>query len=67
MDATAYLPEGVPSHWQVYFHVEDVDAAVARTVELGGAVVVPAKDTPYGRVAQATDSTGAMFKLRATS
>jgi len=48
----------------VYFEVDDVDAALAKTVELGGAIVQPAEDTPYGRLATATDSTGALFKLR---
>jgi uncharacterized protein len=64
MDATAFLPEGVPNHWSVYFEVDDVDAALAKTAELGGAIVQPAEDTPYGRLATATDSTGTLFKLR---
>jgi predicted enzyme related to lactoylglutathione lyase len=63
MDATDFLPEGVPAHWSIYFGVEDTDAALAKAVELGGAVVVPAEDTPYGRLATATDATGATFKL----
>ena len=63
MDATAFLPEGVPSHWAVYFGVEDTDAALARVVELGGTVLQPAEDTPYGRLATAADPTGARFKL----
>jgi predicted enzyme related to lactoylglutathione lyase len=63
MDASAFLPAGVPSHWSVYFQVADTDAALAKTTELGGAIVVPAEDTPYGRLAQATDVTGALFKL----
>jgi uncharacterized protein len=63
MDASAFLREGVPAHWSVYFKVDDTDAALAKTVELGGAVVVPAEDTPYGRLAVATDVTGAAFKL----
>jgi hypothetical protein len=65
MDASAFLPEGVPAHWSVYFQVEDVDKTLARTAELGGATVLPAEDTPYGRLAVATDPTGATFKLRA--
>ncbi len=36
------LPEGVPSHWAVYFDMADTDASCARVVELGGAVVMPA-------------------------
>ncbi len=31
--------------------------------KLGGSVIQPAQDTPYGRLAQAADPTGAMFKL----
>jgi predicted enzyme related to lactoylglutathione lyase len=63
MDGTAFLPEGVPAHWSVYFGVTDTDATVAKAVELGGAVVSPAEDTPYGRLAVATDPNGATFKL----
>ena len=29
MDARAYLPEGTPSFWEVYFGVEDADASLA--------------------------------------
>jgi predicted enzyme related to lactoylglutathione lyase len=67
MDAAAFLPEDVPAHWSVYFGVEDTDAALARIVELGGAVVIPAEDTPYGRLATAKDPTGAVFKLVAAN
>ena len=63
MDATAFLPEGVPAHWSVYLGVADTDDALARIVELGGAIVDPATDTPYGRLATASDPTGARFKL----
>jgi predicted enzyme related to lactoylglutathione lyase len=65
MDATGFLPDGVPSHWSIYFRVADTDAALAKVTELGGKVVTPAEDTPYGRLATATDSTGAQFKLLA--
>jgi uncharacterized protein len=63
MDSSAFLPEGVPAVWTVYFRVADADAGVARAVELGATVVRPAEDTPYGRLAQLTDPTGAEFKL----
>lgn len=63
VDASAMLPAGVPAHWSVYFGVDDTDAALARTVELGGAIVRPAEDSPYGRLGEATDATGAGFKL----
>ena len=67
LDAAAFLPEGIPAHWSIYFGVDDTDAALARVVELGGSVVRPAEDTPYGRLAQAADPTGALFKLVADS
>ena len=52
MDASAFLPEGVPAHWSIYFGVEDADASLGRIVELGGSIVEPAEDTPYGRLAR---------------
>lgn len=63
MDATSFLPEGVPAQWVVYIQVEDADTTLARVEELGGTVLIPAEDTPYGRLAQATDVTGAAFKI----
>jgi predicted enzyme related to lactoylglutathione lyase len=65
MDATAFLPEGVPAHWSVYFNVADADATVAQAVAAGATVVDPPIDTPYGRLATLVDPTGARFKLQA--
>lgn len=64
MDASAFLPEGAPPAWSVYFGVTDVDAAVAQADRLGGDVVMAPEDTPYGRLATLADPTGAVFKLR---
>jgi predicted enzyme related to lactoylglutathione lyase len=50
MDASGFLPDGVPAHWSVYFGVDDTDAALARIVDLGGTIVMAAEDTPYGRL-----------------
>lgn len=63
MDASGYLPDGVPAHWSVYFGVDDTDAALAKIVDLGGSIVLAAEDTPYGRLATASDPMGAVFKL----
>lgn len=63
MDATAFLPEGVPDHWSVYFAVPDTDAAVETAVGLGATMAQGPDDTPYGRLATLTDPTGAAFKL----
>jgi hypothetical protein len=64
MDAKTFLPEGVPSHWSVYWEVDDPDDIVSRVKALGGSVVMDATDTPYGRLATVTDPAGAQFKLR---
>lgn len=63
MDASGFLPEGVPSHWSVYFAVDDTDASITTATELGGSVVQAAENTPYGRLASVADPTGAVFKL----
>lgn len=63
MDAAGFLPEGSPARWSVYFGTDDTDKSLARIVDLGGAIVQAAEDTPYGRLAEAADPTGALFKL----
>jgi predicted enzyme related to lactoylglutathione lyase len=63
IDAMAFLPEGVPANWQIYFGVDDTDAALAAIKELGGSVLQGAEDSPFGRLAQAADATGAVFKI----
>ena len=62
MDDSPY-PGDEPAHWDVYFAVSDADAAIARIQELGGSVVRPAEDTPYGRLATVADPTGTQFRL----
>jgi hypothetical protein len=64
LDASGRLAEGAPSHWLVYWQVDDIDAAVARVRELGGAVHDDPFDSPYGRIATVADPAGAVFKLR---
>jgi len=63
MDAAGFLPEGVPAGWQVYFGVDNADAAIEAAVSLGAQLIQPAEDTPFGRVAALLDPTGAAFKL----
>ena len=63
MDAAPFLPEGIPSHWSVYFAVEDVWAVCAQAEALGGTIVMPAADTPWGPMATLRDPQGAYFKL----
>ena len=66
MDSKAFLPEAVPSHWAVYFNVEDTDEAQEKAVKLGATVLRPAEDTPYGRLADMIDPFGAPFKLHSS-
>ena len=63
MDASSFLPKESPAAWYVYFGTDNADKSLATIVDLGGAVVQAAEDTPYGRLATATDPTGATFKL----
>jgi hypothetical protein len=63
MDASGFLPDGAPASWNIYFSVEDADKALGQVEQLGGGVVIPAEDTPYGRLATATDPTGAVFRI----
>ncbi|MBZ5732883.1 VOC family protein [Nocardioides sp. TRM66260-LWL] len=64
MDASGWA--GATSTWQVYWMVDDLDAAVA-AVEAGGGTVVDAPHaTPYGRLATLRDPSGAGFKLAAS-
>ncbi|HTL84952.1 MAG TPA: VOC family protein [Acidimicrobiia bacterium] len=63
MDASSFLPAEAPARWDVYFKAADADATLAQITQNGGKVVQPAEDTPYGRLAVATDPTGALFRL----
>lgn len=67
MDATRFMPEGAPAAWSIYFEVDDTDATLEQVAELGGKILRPAEDTPFGRLAQAADPTGTSFKLVANS
>jgi len=57
--------EQMAAQWSVYFAVDDTDAAVDRVVKLGGKVLQPPSDTPYGRMARVSDDQGAQFSLMA--
>lgn len=59
----ADVPREVQPHWIPCFATANVDDGLARIVELGGTVIEPAMDTPFGRVAAVTDNQGVPFKL----
>ena len=63
MDGAKSLPDGVAAHWTIVFSVEDTDATTDQVVSLGGSVVNPPADSPYGRLATVSDPMGAGFAL----
>lgn len=63
MDDSVHAPEGSPSFWATYIHVADADATAAQAADLGGSVEMPPEDTPYGRLAVLSDTTGSRFHI----
>lgn len=57
------VPDGVPSQWSVHFVVDDCEAAQARAVELGGAVVSSGVEDGIGVIAILADPRGATFEV----
>ena len=57
------VPAEVPAYWFVYFAVYDLEAAVARTLELGGGVIAPPMGAGEGRFVVLEDAQGAVFGL----
>jgi predicted enzyme related to lactoylglutathione lyase len=57
------FPPEVGPYINVYFTVEDCDAAVAKATELGGVLRFGPMDTPFGRFAALSDPQGANFSV----
>ncbi|ACU35161.1 VOC family protein [Actinosynnema pretiosum subsp. pretiosum] len=57
------VPEGIPAHWMAYFTVPDADVAATRARELGGVVVHPVVEVPFGRFTTLGDPSGATFRI----
>lgn len=62
-DAAGQFPPQVPSFWQSYLGVLDVEAAVLKAGEVGGEVIREPWDSEFGRMAIIADSTGATLTL----
>ena len=56
-------PTELDSHWMAYFAVPDCDTATQHVTALGGTVVHPPSDTPYGRMAVVAGPEGEAFSL----
>jgi predicted enzyme related to lactoylglutathione lyase len=61
------IPAEVPSYWQIYFNVDDVDSAFRKVLDLGGKEMVSPQDFPGGRFAIVQDPQGASFGLLKTT
>src|SRR4051794_18411210 len=58
------VPDEAPAFWNVSFAVADADATLAHGAELGGTVIMEARDMPgVGRVAGLSDPYGAAFSI----
>jgi uncharacterized protein len=62
-DMRGRVPEEVPPNWLTYFAVEDTDATVTTTEQLGGGVNMGAVDIPVGRFAVLHDPQGGVFAV----
>ncbi|GGX57300.1 VOC family protein [Streptomyces fructofermentans] len=60
---TDEFPPEVPSYVNVYFTVEDCDAAVAKATERGAILRFGPMSSPFGRFAALTDPQGASFSV----
>ena len=66
MDAQGFL-HGAPSKWQFYIEVPDTDATVEQALAAGGRQLMPADDSPYGRLALLEDPAGVAFAVMGPS
>jgi len=57
------VPAEVPSYWQVYFDVDDVDTAHRKALGLGARELLPPQEFPGGRFSIVADPEGASFGL----
>lgn len=62
-DIGGMAPAETPAHWMTYFAVDDADEAVAKAIKLGGRLIRPAWDSPYGRMAMLADDQGTVFAI----
>jgi len=59
------LPPGapMPSHWLVYFGIDDLESAAERIGSSGGTVMIGPQEVPAGRFVVAQDPQGAIFAV----
>ncbi len=62
-DARGHFPPQVPSFWQSFLGVLNVDEVTAKVADLGGEVIREPFESGFGRMAIIADSTGATVTL----
>lgn len=65
MDASGWGDDFQPA-WTAYIKVDDMDATIARVLELGGAITQGPDDTPYGVLTEIADPAGQRLKVMVT-
>ena len=55
--------QGVPAHWAVYFAVADIERAMSKVKQLGGAVMREPFEVSVGHIGVVADRQGAAFQL----
>src|SRR2546421_1557005 len=63
MEMNPMVPKEIPSYWQVYFCVQDVDKTHKKAVESGAQSMLEPQDFPGGRFSILSDPQGASFGL----
>jgi predicted enzyme related to lactoylglutathione lyase len=63
MEMNSMVPAQVPSYWQVYFNVDDVNKSHEKAVELGAQEMLAPQEFTGGRFSILTDPQGASFGL----
>jgi len=63
MEMNPMIPAEVPSYWQVYFTVDDVDKAHKKALDLGAKEMLPPQEFPGGRFSILSDPQGASIGL----
>jgi predicted enzyme related to lactoylglutathione lyase len=58
-----HVPAGTPSHWLVYFNVDNVKQAFDKAIQLGGREMMAPQEYFGGQFAIVTDPQGATFGL----
>ncbi|GGS50426.1 MULTISPECIES: VOC family protein [Actinokineospora] len=59
------IGDGDGPGWVVYFQAEDADTTAATVQKLGGSVLAPIEDTPFGRMLTLADDQGTRFHVMA--